>query len=90
MGQVTSTKFGANVSDKMLSNAAKCQGYSFYRFGVIKRKPTRGRGGKNNPILDLGFVFQIFLSCYNTTLTGKYSSRNPLNLAFNDPGIAGV
>ena len=26
----------------MLLNAAKCQGYSFYRFWVIKRKPTRG------------------------------------------------
>ena len=25
-------KFGTNVSNKMLLNAAKCQGYSFYRF----------------------------------------------------------
>ena len=25
----------------MLLNAAKCQGYSFYRFWVIKGKPTR-------------------------------------------------
>ena len=29
----------------MLFNAAKCQGYSFYRFWAIKEKPTgRGRG----------------------------------------------
>ena len=28
----------------MLLNAAKCQGYSFYCFWVIKGKPT-GRGG---------------------------------------------
>ena len=24
----------------MLLNAAKCQGHNFYRFGLIKRKPT--------------------------------------------------
>ena len=29
-----------NVSYEMLMNAAKCQGYSFYRFGVIKEEPT--------------------------------------------------
>ena len=32
----------------MLLNTAKCQGYSFYRFWVIKEKPTMegdGRGG---------------------------------------------
>ena len=39
------TKFGANVSNRMLLNAAKSQGYSFYRFGVIKGKPTAGGGG---------------------------------------------
>ena len=39
-------KFGTNVSYEMLLNAAKCQGYSFYRFGVIKGKPT-GRGKIN-------------------------------------------
>ena len=33
----------------MLLNAAKCQGYSFYRFWVMKRKPTGGGGGKIPP-----------------------------------------
>ena len=28
----------------MLLNAAKCQGYSFYRFWVINGKPTGGWG----------------------------------------------
>ena len=42
--QVMDTKFGTNVSNRMLRNAAKFQGYSFYRFWVIKGKPT-GRGG---------------------------------------------
>ena len=37
---VKDTKFGTNVSNKMLLNAEKCQGYSFYRFWVIKGKPT--------------------------------------------------
>ena len=38
---VRNTKFDTNVSNEMLLNAAKCQGYSFYRFWVIKGKPTR-------------------------------------------------
>ena len=39
------TKFGTNVSNRMLLNAAKFQGYIFYRFLVIKGKPTGGGGG---------------------------------------------
>ena len=35
LGQVKDTKFGTNVSNEMLLNAAECQGYSFYRFYVI-------------------------------------------------------
>ena len=40
LGLVRNTKFDTNVSNQMLLNAAKCQGYSFYRFWVIKGKPT--------------------------------------------------
>ena len=43
LGRVRNTRFGTNVSNKMLLNAAKWQGYSFYRFWVIRGKP---RGGK--------------------------------------------
>ena len=43
------TKFGTNVSNKMLLNAAKFQGYSSYRFWVIKGKPTGGGGVKLPP-----------------------------------------
>ena len=32
LGQVRDTKFGTNVSNKMLLNASKCQNYSFYLF----------------------------------------------------------
>ena len=38
--QVRNTKFGTNVSKKMLLNAAKCQGYNFHHLWVIKEKPT--------------------------------------------------
>ena len=40
LGRVMDTKFGTNVSNKMLLNAVKFQSYSFYRFWVIKGKPT--------------------------------------------------
>ena len=43
LGQVRDSKFGVNVSNKILMNAAKCQGYSFHRFWVINGKPTRGK-----------------------------------------------
>ena len=37
------------VSIEMLLNAAKCQGYNFYRFWVIKGKPTGGGGKITTP-----------------------------------------
>ena len=42
LGQVMDTKLGMNVSNRILLNAAKFPGYSFYRFWVIKGKPTGG------------------------------------------------
>ena len=44
------TKFGTNVYNRMLLNAAKFQGYSSYRFWVIKEKPTDGDGGGGGKI----------------------------------------
>ena len=40
--QFIDTKFDTNVSNRMLLNAAKFQGYNFYCFWVIKGKPTGG------------------------------------------------
>ena len=40
LGWVRDTKFGTDISNEMLLNAAKCQGCNFYRFWVIKRKAT--------------------------------------------------
>ena len=48
LGRVMGTTFGANVSNRMLLNVAKFQSYSFYRFWVIKGKPT-GEGGNIAP-----------------------------------------
>ena len=39
LGQVRNNKFGKNVSNKMLLDASKSQGYGFW---VIKEKPTGG------------------------------------------------
>ena len=50
LGQVRNTIFGMNVSNKMLLKVAKCQGYSYYCFWVIKGKPT-GTGVKLTPVL---------------------------------------
>ena len=47
LGWVGDTKLGSNACNKMLLNAAKCQGYSFYCYWVIKGNPTGG--GKITP-----------------------------------------
>ena len=44
LAQVMDTKFGTNVFNRMLLNAAKFQGCSFYRFWVIKGKLSGGGG----------------------------------------------
>ena len=42
LGRAMNTKLGMNVSNRMLLDAAKLQGCNFYRFWVIKEKPTGG------------------------------------------------
>ena len=49
LGQARDTKFGPNVSNKMLLDPPKCPGYGFYCFWVIKGKPTGGREVKLLP-----------------------------------------
>ena len=49
LGRIRNTKFCTNISNNILLNAAKCKGCSFYRFWVIKEKPT-GRGCKITPL----------------------------------------
>ena len=57
LGRVMDTKFATNVS-RMLLNAAKFQGYSFYRFWVIKGNPTGG-GVKSPPPPRLGLKWNV-------------------------------
>ena len=61
--RVRDMKVGTDTSNKMLLNVAKCQGYSFHRFCIIKGKPTgmgggRGRGGGG--VLGLSIVSPWF------------------------------
>ena len=47
--RVRNTKFDTNVSNKILLNTAKCWGCSFYRFWIVKGKPTEGVKLPPNP-----------------------------------------
>ena len=49
LGRIMDTKIGTILSNRILLNAAKIQGYSFYRFWVIKGKPTVGAGKTTPP-----------------------------------------
>ena len=44
LGRVRDPKLCKDVSDEMLLNVAKCQGYGFYCFWVIKENLTGGEG----------------------------------------------
>ena len=72
--RVRDTKFNPSFFDEMLLNAAKCQGYSFYRFWVIKGKPT---GGKITPtqirVKALETIQTSFL-WYNTNSKTKHKT----------------
>ena len=48
LGRVMDSNFDTDVSKSMLLNDTKCQGYSQYRFWVIKAKLTGG-GGRITP-----------------------------------------
>ena len=80
--QVKDTKFGTNVSNKMLLNAAKCQGCSFYHFGVIKGNPKRRRrvrgwgGGSYTHRLGLNFVRSRFCFCFSNTKSALTLNSN--------------
>ena len=54
LGQGMDTKFGTNVSNKILLNAEKFQGYSCSHFWVMKGKPTGAGGVKLHPHPDYG------------------------------------
>ena len=76
MEQVMDTKFGTNVSNRMLLNAAKCHGYSFYCFWVIKGKPTGGTITVPDPIAD----FRIKVTITGMSLRMKSKMSPPFML----------
>ena len=68
LGQIMDTKFGTDVSNRMLLNVAKCQGYSFYRFWVIELLRENQLGGKIStpppPRLGLTYITHIiYITC---------------------------
>ena len=71
------TKFGMNVSNEMSLNVAKCQGYSFYRFWVIKGKPTglgshTPRSGlKGRLLFNVFYCFCMFVNRHFSNFTGE-------------------
>ena len=68
--RVKNIKFGTNVSNKILPNAAKCQNCSFYGFWAIKGKPM-GRGGKITSLPP-----RSELNINDLSLILKYSKQN--------------
>ena len=77
LGRVRNTKFGTNVFNKMLLNAAKCHGYSFYRLQGIKGKSMGGRGevkivcGSCNVLIAYLGMRCVILSVQKTGKTGR-------------------
>ena len=61
LGRAKDTKFDMNVSKKILLNAAKCQGYSIYRFWVIKRRPTWEEKLSTSTQIRFNIIFRSFL-----------------------------
>ena len=55
--RVMDTKLDTNVSNRMLRNPAKFQGYSLYCFWVIKGKLTGEGGGVKLPPPRLGLIY---------------------------------
>ena len=58
LGQVRNTKFAKNVSNEMLLNADKFQGYSFYHFWVIKENATGGLPAPTQ--IKSAYSYQVF------------------------------
>ena len=67
LGRVMDTKFGTNVSNEMLLNAEKSQGYSFYRFWLLgwAKKGGRGGGGTKRVLLLVISPLMKLINRYN-------------------------
>ena len=57
LGRVRDTRFGTNVSNEMLLNTAKCQGYSFYLLWVTFILGKTNREAKSPAKSKLGLAF---------------------------------
>ena len=69
LAQVMNTKFGANVLNKMLVNAANYQGYRFYRLLLLRENQQARRGGGANYPLPQIRVNRISFTCHRSRIT---------------------
>ena len=74
LDRIMDTNFGTNVS-KMVLNAVKIQSYSFYRFWVIKGKPTGKEGGGYPTPPRLGLRNILNLRCLNRSQKKKQKTK---------------
>ena len=88
LGEVRDTKFGTDVPNELLLNAAKCQYYSFYRFRIIKGKPRGGGGGKINPPTQIRVKntapIRSCMSKINNTFIGNAEDLDIVMPVYND------
>ena len=75
LGWVRDVKFGRNISNKKLLNAAKPQGCSFYSFWIIKSKLT---GGKNSPPPPRLWLTDSYISCDEFILVNNVLKENDM------------
>ena len=80
LGWVRGTKFGTNVSNEIFPNAAKCQGYSFCLFWVIKGKLTVGAQTCN--FIKKETLAQVFSCEFCQIFKNNYFYRKPPVEAF--------
>ena len=78
LGQVMDTKFGTNLSNRLLLNAAKFQSYSLYRFWVIKGKPTWSFGNSWGN----SYIYQVYYqqSCFASFVVKRKFAKTSKSL----------
>ena len=71
LAQIRNTKLGANVPNKILLNAAKYEGYRFYRLLLLRENQQAvggGGGGWLLPSSEIG-VNKISFTCHKSRIT---------------------
>ena len=70
LGQVRDTKFGPNVSNKLLLHAPKCQGYGFTVFELLRENQLWG--GEITPPTQISVEFWLLVIIFFGKIFWKY------------------